>query len=198
MFNELLIGYVMALAVAALAGLLVTRVTEHPMRIGFNLLESAANTFTTAALAIPGVPSISITRGATQAIGLEVMKVVTTLNAPDVEDDQGNTVTGEIIKGAAPTTTLGVNNNLTIFNRQIETENEFTTSGSAQHFQESTVSRDMTDGDGNGELVLDNEIHIAVLGSGNAAAKRFSGYLLAHLVEFDAAEAVFEIIEQAQ
>jgi len=198
MLIEIYIGYAVALAIAAIGSLLVTRVTEKPIRIGWVLNESAANTFTTQTLAIPGVPSIAITRGATKSIGLEVMSVVTELEPANLEAGQNNSSTAELSKGAAPTALRGVNNNLTIHRRRRDVNStEVTAVGEMSLDAERVRFDDMSDHDGNGELVLDNELHVSVLGAGNASTMIYSGYILAHLVEFDASEAVFEIIEQA-
>lgn len=179
-------------------GLMMTvRVTEHPIRIGFSLTESSANTFTTNPIPVPGVASISLTRGRTKALGLEVMKIRSTIDLPSNEDDQENTRRGQIVKGQTPTALVGINNQRTILDRIVTNINNFTTSGGASDLQENAIFDDLTDGDGNGELVLDNEIHASTQGTGNADAGTWAGYLLCHLVEFDAEEAVFEILENA-
>ncbi len=181
-----------------LASVLVKRLTEKPIRIGFSLTESSANTFTTGTIPIVGVPALGIVRGQTVGIGLEIMKVRSSTDIPTVEDDQENTRRGQIVKGAAPAALIGINDQRNIFDRIVTNDNSFTTSGSASGLQENAIFDDLTDGDGNGELVFDNEIHVSVQGTGNDDAGTFAGYLLAHLVEFTANEAVFEVLENLQ
>lgn len=193
---ELIILLILA---STLASLLVTRLTEKPLRIGFLNNESAANTYTTSPIVIPTTPSIALARGRAQAIGIEVMKVVVDIDPPSIEANQNNRVQWEIVKGSAPTAMLGVRNNRVIARgsrRALGTE--VTAVGELLFFDEDIKPVDLTDGDGNGEIVADNEIHAAVEGSGNSAARSMDGYILYHLVQIDQTEALFELIETAQ
>jgi len=181
---------------AMLAALLVVRLTEKPIRIAFNLDESAANTFTTVAINMPSVGNVNLRRGQTTTIGFEVMKVKSTLLGADQEPGQQNRVQYELVKGAAPTAPLGGNNQRTIWERDRRYLSEDATGIEHTNNAENSFWDDLTDGDGNGEVVADNEIHALILGTGNAATKQMRGYLLGHLIELDAQEAVFEMIEQ--
>lgn len=185
----------LATLLASLLPLLTTRVTEKPIRIPFTLIETGANTFTTTPIQIPSVPSITLSRGDVKAIGVEVMKVYTNMAMPDSEDGQSNSFSMQIHKGAAVTAFLNSDNNLIVHERRIRIDNSAI---NGSFLAEASKFDDLTDGDGNGELVLDDQIHLNVLGVGNAAAKSTLGWLLVHLVEFDAKEAVFEILETAQ
>lgn len=174
------------------------RLTEKPIRINYgNLVESGANVFTTTPVPVPGVPSIAITRGDTKGIGLEIMKVYSEMDEPDNEAGQRNTLTVEISKGAAPAAQRGMANRLTVWRRRRIVDNLQTTAvGETVTNLEDSRWDDLTDGDGNGELVLDSEMHLSVQGTGNAAAKNSGGgYMLCHLVEFDSNEVVFELLE---
>jgi len=182
---------------AMIAALLVVRLTEKPIRVHFNLSESAANTFTTIPINLPSVGTVNLSRGKRTAIGVEIMKVKTTLLTADQEPGQQNRVQYELVKGAAPTAPLGVFNGLTIWERDRRSLSEDATSVNHQITQENSFWDDLTDGDGNGEIVSDAEIHASVLGTGNAATKQIRGYMLLHLVELDSDEALFEMIEQA-
>ncbi len=198
MLIEVYIGITVALIAAALSSLLVTRITEKPIRIPFGVLtESAANTFTTQTISVASVPSISVTRGQAKGIGIEVMKVFSEVDPPDPEDDQQNSMQWEISKGAAPTAMLSATSQRAVWRRQDRAEINFTTSGSSGFEQQLTQFDDLTDGDGNGELVFDNQMHFSGLGTGNATTKSGSGYMLVHLIEFSAEEAIFEVLEQA-
>ncbi len=182
---------------AMFAAIMVVRLTEKPIRIAINLAESAANTFTTAAINLPSVGAVNLRRGELTSIGVEVMKVKTTLLKADQEPGQQNRVQYEIVKGAAPAAALGPNNQRTIWGRDRRTLSEDATGIEMKSDAPDDFWDDLTDGDGNGEIVADNEIHVLVVGTGNAATKLIRGYLLVHLVEIDADEAIFELIEQS-
>ncbi len=179
---------------------MAVRITEKPLRIGFAVTESAANTFTTAAINLPTTPSIAVSRsGSAKAIGVEIMKVFSECRPPDLEAAQDNTVTVQIVKGPAPTAMVGVRDNRTIWQRIRESRvTEITAVGEIHETGERSKFDNLTDHDGNGEIVADNEIHASILGVGNAGAKSCGGYMLYHLVELDQTEALFELIETAQ
>ena len=150
---------------AMLAALLVVRLTEKPIRIPFNLTEATANTFATNAINLPAVGSINLTRGQRTAIGVEIMKVKSTLLTADQEPGQQNRVQYEIVKGAVPTAALGPNDQRTIWGRDRRSLSEDATGIEHQILQENDFWDDLTDGDGNGEIVADNEIHALVVGT---------------------------------
>lgn len=174
------------------------RMTEKPLRIGFNIVNLSANAFRTLPINLPTIPSIVISRGASKAIGIEVMAVVSELEQPDLEAGQNNVITIELVKGPVPTAQLGIFDQRTIWRRRIRSENLTVTSvGEIGANQEANRYDDLTDHDGNGEIVADNEIHVSIIGSGNAAVKTGNGYLLYHLLELEQQEAVAELIETA-
>jgi len=174
------------------------RLSEKPIRIGFAITESGANTFTTVAFNLPALSPVVLRTTDITAIGVEVMKVITEMNMPDPEANQNNNTTFEIVKGQAPTALLGKNNQRVIARRKIQARGiEVTAVGEIHHIHETHAEYDMTDGDGNGELVVDGEIHLSVQGAGNSAAGKSEGYLLVHLLEVDSKEAIFEMIEQS-
>lgn len=175
---------------------MVTRVTEKPIRIGLPALSnSAANTFTTQPVTLPGVPSIAVTRGETKGIGVEVMDITSNLTAIDPEAGQTNQLICQLVKGAAPTATLAANDQRAIYTRRHAWESVTGAAGEIFILWKQVETRDMTDHDGNGELVMDNEIHMSIEGVGNATVKTWDGFMLVHLVEFDAEEVVFELLE---
>lgn len=179
---------------------MVKRLTEHPIRIGFSFSESGSNTFTNQVLPTPGVPSIALkSRGDATGIGLEIMKIRSSVQMPSVESAQNNKSQYQIVKGAAPTAMLTINNKLSIYRRDVENEGVSVTAVGEiiQGPYEQAVTEDLTDGDGSGELVLDDEIHVSVQGVGNGIALDVRGYVLAHLVEFETNELIFEFLEQA-
>ncbi len=172
------------------------RLTEKPIRVGFAVTESAANTFTTVTIALPSIPSVAVTRGDVKTLGIEVMDITTELDIPDEESGQNNLTIFEIVKGSVPTAMREIDNQQTIYRRKLA--NRETAAAAGEIFNpsdENTRQRDMTDHDGNGELVADDEIHASIQGGGNAGVKSCRGFLLYHLVEMSASEAVFEMIE---
>lgn len=174
------------------------RLSEKPLRIDIGVVESAANSRTIQNIVLPAVPSIAITRGDVKGIGIEIMKISLELSQVDPEAGQNNNVTYELVKGAEPAALLGAGNLRVILRRRSTLRGVTVTSvGELLASNLEPVIYDMTDGDGNGELVLDNEIHAQIQGSGNASAKVAAGYALYHLYEFDGTEALFEILEQA-
>lgn len=192
MLIEILIPIIMALVGAVM----LKRISEKPIRVGFAVVESAANTFTTVAVNLPIVNITVQTRGGVSAQAVEIMKVRSEIQSPDLEDDQQNLIQGEISKGAAPTAFAAVGGQSSIFKRQVRAFDIFTTSGAAGYIQEETITDDLTDGDGNGEIVADPEIHVSVQGTGNPSAKAFRGYMLLHIVELGPDEAILELVEQ--
>ncbi len=191
-----MLSLISALLLALVGILLTVRITEKPLRIPFTVTETGANTFTTTTINVPGVPSIAVTRGGdAKGIGLEVMKVVSDHDKPDPEPGVANELRMGLSKGAAPTAALTVQDKKSILVRVTSWEHEDATGVEAANQSEDVMHFDLTDGDGNGELVFDDEIHVWVAGVGNAAAKRTEGYLLVHLVEYTGNEAIFELLE---
>lgn len=178
------------------------RLTEKPIRAGFSLTEGTVNVFTTKTIALPGAFSIQLgrQRGEKIAIGAEIMGVTSELDLPALETAQLNSVVIELIKGAAPTALTGIFDQRNLWRRHIDNQViEVTAVGEAvQPVREKIRYDDLTDHDGNGELVLDDQIHFAIKGAGNSSARSANGYLLFHLYEFDIEEAIFEVLEQAQ
>ncbi len=179
------------------------RLTEKPLRLGFQLIESATNTFTTAPLNLPTIPQLSLTigKGGRKAgIGIEIMKIRSEMASPSNENGQNNTRQVALLKGPAPVAAdpRRANSNRVIWTRQNRiTNQELTGIGEIFNLQEDHVFDDLTDGDGNGEIVADNEIHIVVIGVGNSSVTDAAGYLLYHLVELSTDEAIAEMIETA-
>ena len=175
------------------------RLSEKPIRIGFDITESAPNVFTTSPIELPAVPSISVIRGDAKALGVEIMDIMTEMADPDPEAGQNNTLTFQILKGPAPTVALLASDQRSIYRRRKRTRVvEVTAVGEVTVFTEEPIFADLTDHDGNGEIVLDDQIHALIQGGGNAGVKQCTGYLLVHLIEVDATEAVFEMIETAR
>ncbi len=176
------------------------RITENPIRFGFNLAETGANTFSTETVGLSGVTSIQVRVAGSNSkvIGAEIMKIVDQLDIPDVEAGQNNSVEYELVEGAAPTAQLGIENARTIHSRRHVTRGITVTSvGEILEMAELDKIHDLTDGDGNGIIVTDPEIHLDILGAGNAAAKGVAGQIYYHLVEIDSDELIAQVLARA-
>lgn len=194
---ELLLMLIVGMTLAVVLGV---RLTEKPLRIGFTVVEPSANVFATQPVNLPSVPSVALARGGIKALGIEIMGVVSNLGPPDPEDAQNNTTDCSLRKGPAPVAVGAINDQRTIWQRVLQ--NDDTQITAVGHIYEPSKELikfdDLTDHDGNGEIVADNEIHASILGAGNGAAKRLRAYLLYHLVEVTPTEALFELIETNQ
>ncbi len=196
-----MIEYIMIFLASVVGLLLAVRLTEKPLRIGFSVTETAANAFTTVAINMPTIPSIALARGSddVMTIGAEIMSVRTEIRYPDVETGQANTVTYELVKGPTPTAFLGLNDQRVIDRQLLRAQTIATAAGETLLLdKEVTAPVDMSDHDGNGEIVADNEIHASIQGGGNANVRSVNGYLLYHVVQLSGNEALFELIETNQ
>lgn len=182
---------------ALIGAVMFKRLTEKPIRIGFTVQEATANTFAAAEINMPSVGTVNLLRGQASAIGFELMKVRSNLNSADQEPGQQNRVQYGISKGAPTTAQQVPNNQLMVWGRDRRTLSEDATGIEHKIDHEDDFWDDMTDGDGNGEIISDSSLTAWAVGTGNAAVKQSRGYLLGHLVELDANEAIFEMIEQS-
>lgn len=176
------------------------RLTEHPLRLGFEHIEANVNVFDTTPLNLPTIPQLILgTKGTSRhaGIGIEIMKIRSQLASPSNENGQNNTRTAALVKGPVPTT-ANIEANRTIWQRQNRiTNQELSAIGEIFNLQEDNVTDDLTDSDGNGEIVADNEIHITVQGVGNSSVTQVRGYILYHLIQLEQDEAIAEMIETA-
>jgi len=178
--------------IAVFGAIMLKRITEKPFRVGFNVVETAANTFTDQDIELP-VAVITQGQGQATIQAIEVMKIIYEINEPSPEAGQNNNVLFSLTRDAV-TTIPALDSDNTI-DRVFLRSNivEVTAVGEiVSNRGESQVPRDLTDGDGNGQIVLERRIHANILGSGNSAAKRGQGYMLCHLIELDAAEAIVQ------
>ncbi len=169
---------------------MVRRLTEKPFLIRRNVPESSAGTFTEVSIQLPIAPVLG--RGTLQAV--ELMAMVSDIRLPDIEDDQSNSVSAQLTKDSQ-TGSLQVDSDQVLWNRVIQVENEFTTSGSGTVIHEAVKNDDMTDYDGNGQIVAEQTIHLGIVGSGNAATRTVRIKMLAHLVALDADDAIILLLE---
>ncbi len=159
----------------------MVRITENPVRIAFALGESAANAFTTAPIRLPVVAIGS------KVQAIELMAIQSSLQPPDPEAAQTNRIQAQVTRDLE-TTIINYDDPSLIYRRVITFESVTGAAGEVTYLHEENLYAPMHDGDGNGELLVEQIIHLAIQGIGNAGSKTFSGYLLVHLVEVDAAE----------
>jgi len=169
---------------------MVRRITEKPFIIRRSVVESSAGAFTEVAITLPIAPVLG--RGTLQAV--ELMAMVSDLKAPDVEDDQENTLNMQLTKDSE-TASIVLSDDGLLWNRSLETKNEFTTSGSSSVLHERIRFDDLTDYDGNGLIVAEQTIHLGIIGSGNAGTRTGHIKALAHLVALDSDDAIILLLE---
>ena len=161
------------------------RLTDSPFRVRANTIESGTSTYTEDEVNLP----VAIVKGKVQAI--ETMKFVSDMSGPDTETNQTNNVVQQWTR-ESQTGEIRYDSDQLIAKRKLEMDEQMTTSGADNVLVETQV-QDLTDGDGNGELLLERSIFHGVIGSGNSAAKRAAGYLLCHLVELTGDEAALQM-----
>jgi len=171
---------------------MVRRLTEKPFPIRSGVSETGANTFTQVTIHLPIAPVLG--KGKLQAV--ELMTVWSEMDQPDPEADQNNRVTLQLTKDSQTVATL-LNNSQTLWKRRLDMRQVGARTAEATAFlaKESVRIDDVTDRDGNGIIIAESAIHLAIIGVGNAAAK--SGVIVgyAHLVELDSDDAITLLLE---
>ncbi len=165
------------------------RITQNPFRVKASVTETAANTTTIAEVTLPIAPV-----GNDKVLGLEVMGAVyhPTNDFVDLEDGQTNRTRTQWSKDTGAVFDASLDDNIDMM--QKGAESQFTTSGGSCIDLQSEVFHDLTDGDGNGEIIVERSIFFQVQGVGNAGAKGCQSYLLCHLVELDTNEVVLNLV----
>jgi len=164
------------------------RLTEHPFRIRFEVTESAANTFTRIDIALP----IAALTGGDKAQAIELMGVTSIINPPTLETGQANSINFEVTKDAIASQPTGRGGENYIDGRLVQNAHIGVDGSWIFEFFE---KHDMTDYDGNGEIIFERTIHAALLGTGNVGALSVAGWLTCHLVELDTSDVVAAILE---
>lgn len=173
-----------------LFGLLVVmamRLTTNPFRIRFAVTEIPVNTYTEKDLSLP----VAITAGG-KAQAIEVMKIVTEFPVLVPEPGQTNNLAFVAVRDSQ-SALISYDDDDCIYRRRIHQVSEDATAIEQRNVQiEQTVIADLTDSDGNGEIMLERTIHVGIKGTGNPAALSVNGYILAHLVELSGEEAAIQ------
>jgi len=170
-----------------LAMLLAVRVTEKPFKISVSVTESAANTYTQVELALPSLATPSIVQG------IEVMKIISRLLPPSIEPGQDNNTRMQLVKDTR-TALANFADTEVIWERSLQLVSEDAAAIENNYIVENVKFDDLTDGDGNGIILAENSIFLAIFGTGNAAASNGQVQIIAHLVHMSAEEVILESV----
>lgn len=174
----------LALFLLTTVGLLLgVRLTEYALALGFEIVESAANTFTQVLIDTP-VGQLN-SSGKVQA--MECMYIEYDLLSPSQEDDMDN-FTQVQLTDSSQTGIIGQNRS-EVFWRQVA-EKAVAAGAESIWIQQSTLNEDLTDKDGNGRLFYAGTMFGAIVGTGNASARFCDGKVYYHLIELTAEDVV--------
>lgn len=163
----------------------VKRLSEKPFRITFDIVETGANTFTQEAISIPIAPAIRAGGSKLQAI--ELMKLFQEVDFPSFEEGENNR-TEFSFSNDDRSAMAGFESSRTINHEDIHTDSNAINGALSNNNHIPT--RDVTDGDGNGQLFTLPKMFVSIKGTGNSGVRRLRGYWLCHLVEIDAEDVV--------
>jgi len=159
------------------------KITDRPFPIRFNIVETSANTYTEQNLDLP-VAIVGV--GKIQAI--EILAVVGELDLPSAEPGVANNVWAQLVRDTQ-TTKIRHDDEDLIWAKGRQWDSEDAAGIEAGALAETTFDESLVY-DGDGEIVMERQIHMGILGSGNAAARRVHGKLICHLVELTASEVI--------
>jgi len=162
------------------------RLTAFPQMIEWNLIETVVNTLAKQVMQT-GVAQV----GSGKILGMEIMKAQYNIDESSREFAQSNNVQVGISTKDDLAIIPGQSAQETIFadDSPFAVSDGATTSQLVNQ-QASLREIDLTDGDGNGRLILSTDLTAYILGTGNASVKKWEGKLYYHLVEMDAIEAL--------
>lgn len=163
------------------------RITENPFRIRYNVQESAANTYTQTELNLP----VTVVGDAVQAI--ELMAVVESTQLPDIESGQNNNTVVQIVRDSQSDNLTFDNDQLIYQRTRRAVVTTVTAVGEIFDNGDDNATLDMTDHDGNGQIIMERTMFVGINSTGNANVKRSTGYMLAHLVELSAKEVAIQM-----
>ncbi len=160
------------------------RLTEYPLRLAFEIVESAANTFTQVEI---DTPVGQLTSGG-KVQAMEVMAVIYDLQSPSQEASQDNFTQAQLAN-SSQTAMAGQNDPDSLWTQQKETSLD--AAGAKSIDVSKTFLRDeIADASGIGQLFYSGTMFGAILGVGNASARFCDGYVLYHLAQIDAEDVV--------
>lgn len=184
--------YILGGLLLPLLMVLVTRITEKPIRIRAIVTESAANTYTEQSIALPVTAFLTGRGKSGKAQAIELMKVFSDIPTPELEAGQNNQTQVQLVKDTT-TGSLDYNSENFIWGRKKRVHELQGAAGEAAIHSDEMWVDDMTDGDGNGEILTDQTIYLGLKGTGNASAQSSRVALLCHLVELDSADVVAQL-----
>jgi len=159
------------------------RLTDYPLKLAFEIVESAANTFTQVEIDTPVGQLTS--SGKVQA--MECMSVDYDLQSPSREDDMDNFTEAQLAR-SSQTGAIEYNDPDRLWAQQKETN---TTVGSENVIVQKGFERDrLDDNDGAGTIFYGGTMFGGILGVGNASARFCDGAVNYHLIELDAIDVV--------
>ncbi len=163
------------------------RLTQNPFRVRGSVTESAANTLTEQSVDLP----VAVI-GQGKAQGIEVMKVVYSPGNDIVDMETAQTNRTVVAWHRDTVSSLDISDDDTIDIEQYSIVLELSTNGGGAASVQTVTIHDLTDGDGNGQIIVDRTIFLSIFGVGNAGAKNCQSYLLCHLVELSAEDVIIE------
>lgn len=146
-----------------------------PQQFGMEIIESAANTFTQGGFNTPVIPNFASNN---KALVMEILKIWFEIDKSDMADE--DFIDMQIT--SASFTAMGTVNDAGVIVKQ-RVKTQFVTSGVNTKLLSPVagVVWDLTDGDGNGQLVAAKELFIAIKGTSQAAAIKLSAAILYRL-----------------
>ncbi len=174
-----------------LAILLQTRLSSNPVRLfRSGVTETAANTFTPVVIDLP----ISVI-GVNTIHAVEMQWLDWYLTNPANEDDQSNSVQAQITKDPE-TAIIERQEENSLWQREQNANNNFTTSGAAVYHGDSYRRYDTADYRGRGTLLADTRIHHAIAGIGNPGTERSEVIGHGYIVRLTGGDAIQLLLEE--
>jgi len=171
----------------------VVRMTDTPQRLLLgSITETGANTFTQSAPI--RTPVVALQSGG-KVIAMEAVKVVGTAGLPSVEAGQANQVNIQLTtESKSARAQAGVDSDV-VMDREtggVSVIGAAAATGGASITQ-ADFEKELGEG-GTGELITSGDLFIAIVGTGNAGARSWDGYLLYYPVEIDSQDFVIKAI----
>ncbi len=174
-----------------LAVLLQTRLSSNPVRLfRSSVTESAVGTFTTKSIDLP----ISVI-GTNVIHGVEMQWLDWYMTNPSNEESQNNFIQAQITKDPE-TAIIGRAEENSLWQREQNANNEFTTSGSSVLNGKSYERYDVADNRGRGTLLADSIIHHAIDSAGNATVETSEVIGHGYIVRLTGGDAIQLLLEE--
>ena len=160
------------------------RLTDYPLKLSFEIVESAANTFTQVEIDTPVGQILS----GNKVQAMECLAVIYDLQSPSQEASQGNFSTAQLTN--ASQVAIIDSDDPDMLWQQVK-EAALDAAGAKSINVEKGIERDeVGEIGGAGVLFYAGTMFGAIQGSGNASARFCDGYVLYHLAEIEARDVV--------